>query len=235
MKSNVIYTVIILVSILLSGCANQNANPIERNNQNQEHTDMTAEPISFGGENTRGDRQHTTQSPKLPSPSPGGQQNIFTDEAQENAQNQNQPNQPESGQEDSEQDESATSTSNQFQQEVTHLTNKEREKNGLAILEIDHAVEEVAQKKSEDMATHNYFSHTSPTYGSPFEMLQQFGVDYTTASENIASGQKTPAEVVKGWMNSPGHRKNILNEEVTHIGVGYAENGGYWTQLFIGK
>ncbi|WP_205093361.1 CAP domain-containing protein [Thalassobacillus pellis] len=126
-----------------------------------------------------------------------------------------------------------------FQKQVVQLTNERRKNNGLKPLKIDNQVMKVAQKKSEDMAQNGYFSHTSPTYGSPFEMMKQFGVDYRTAAENIAAGQDTPEQVVEGWMNSPGHRKNILNGELTHIGVGYAEEGGargtYWTQMFIGK
>lgn len=124
---------------------------------------------------------------------------------------------------------------NELQTEVIALTNKYREENGLPALKADLELTKVAQIKSDDMATNDYFSHTSPTYGSPFDMLQEFGVDYTAAAENIAAGQQSPDEVVAGWINSPGHRKNILNEKVTHIGVGYVTNGNYWTQLFIKK
>ena len=84
------------------------------------------------------------------------------------------------------------------------------------------------------MVDQNYFSHTSPTYGTPFQMLTSFGVSYRTAGENIAYGQRTPREVVTAWMNSPGHRANILNASYTQIGVGYVASGNYWTQLFIG-
>jgi uncharacterized YkwD family protein len=93
----------------------------------------------------------------------------------------------------------------------------------------------VAQKKSVDMAQNNYFSHTSPTYGSPFDMMRDFGVTYRTAGENIAQGQRTPQEVVNAWMNSAGHRQNILSTNFTHIGVGYEKSGNHWTQMFIGK
>ena len=85
------------------------------------------------------------------------------------------------------------------------------------------------------MQKNNYFSHTSPTYGSPFDMMKQFGISYRAAAENIAMGQRTPEEVVNAWMNSDGHRKNILSSSYTHIGIGYMENGNYWTQMFIGK
>ncbi|TFB12834.1 hypothetical protein E3U55_16985 [Filobacillus milosensis] len=122
--------------------------------------------------------------------------------------------------------------------EVVRLTNQERKKNGLSALKIDSRLNEAAQAKSVDMADNGYFSHQSPTYGSPFEMLDQFGINYTVAAENIAAGQKSAAQVVKQWMNSEGHRKNILNDSVTHIGIGYEPSGNmspYWTQLFIAK
>ena len=88
--------------------------------------------------------------------------------------------------------------------------------------------------KAEDMAKKGYFSHTSPTYGSAFDMMKKYGVSYRTAGENIAKGQKTAESVMKGWMNSSGHRANILNPSYTQIGVGYVANGHYWTQMFIG-
>jgi len=85
------------------------------------------------------------------------------------------------------------------------------------------------------MQQKHYFSHTSPTYGSPFDMMRDFGVTYKSAGENIAQGQQTPQEVVQAWMNSEGHRKNILSKDFTHIGVGYEQTGKHWTQMFIGK
>lgn len=122
-----------------------------------------------------------------------------------------------------------------YEKEVVRLVNIERANRGLAALEYDWQLSRVARYKSEDMQKNNYFSHTSPTYGSPFNMMKSFGITYKTAGENIAKGYKTPAAVVEGWMNSPGHRANILNSSFTHIGVGYVENGNYWTQMFIGK
>ncbi|MCT2536643.1 CAP domain-containing protein [Aquibacillus koreensis] len=124
---------------------------------------------------------------------------------------------------------------NAFEQKVVALTNKEREKHGLAALKIDMALSKVSRLKSEDMQQNNYFSHDSPTYGSPFDMMNQFGISYRVAAENIAYGQTTPEQVVTAWMNSEGHRKNILRENITHIGVGYVATGHYWTQQFIGK
>jgi uncharacterized protein YkwD len=85
------------------------------------------------------------------------------------------------------------------------------------------------------MATTGYFSHQSPDYGSPFEMMKQYGISYRTAGENIAKGQTTPSEVMQSWMNSSGHRQNILKSDFTHIGIGYCEQGNHWVQMFIGK
>lgn len=121
------------------------------------------------------------------------------------------------------------------QNEILALVNKERSKNGLKPLTIDWQVSRVAQYKSDDMANNNYFSHTSPSYGTPFQMLKSFNVKYRTAGENIAKGQKTPEAVMTAWMNSEGHRANILNPNYTHLGVGYTEKNGttYWTQMFV--
>ena len=121
----------------------------------------------------------------------------------------------------------------EFEAEVVRLVNIERKKAGLSELKHNWELSRVARYKSEDMRDKGYFSHTSPTYGSPFQMMKSFGISYRTAGENIAKGQTTPAAVVKGWMNSPGHRANILNSSFTEIGVGYA-SGNYWTQMFIG-
>lgn len=125
-----------------------------------------------------------------------------------------------------------------IENEVVRLTNQQRTKYGLPPLQIDWQLARVARYKSVDMRDKNYFSHQSPTYGSPFTMIKNFGISYRTAAENIAAGQQTPQEVVNAWMNSPGHRANILNKNFTHIGVGYAKGGSfghYWTQMFIGK
>jgi uncharacterized YkwD family protein len=118
---------------------------------------------------------------------------------------------------------------------VIELTNAERRKNGLPDYQADTQLSNVAKVKSDDMQQNNYFSHTSPTHGSPFDMIRDHGVAYKSAGENIAQGQRTPEQVVQSWMNSEGHRKNILSADFTHIGVGYNENGHYWTQMFIRK
>lgn len=125
-----------------------------------------------------------------------------------------------------------------MESEVVTLVNKERAKYGLKPLTANWEVARVARYKSEDMRDKNYFSHTSPTYGSPFDMLKSFGIQYSYAGENIAAGQTTAQSVVTAWMNSEGHRKNILSSNFKEIGVGYAKGGSYghyWTQMFISK
>ncbi len=122
-----------------------------------------------------------------------------------------------------------------YEKKVVELTNAERQKQGLKPLQIDDKLSKSAHAKSQDMKDKNYFDHQSPTYGSPFDMMKSFGITYKTAGENIAKGQPTPEAVVKAWMNSEGHRKNIMNPEFTQIGVGYVESGNIWTQQFIGK
>lgn len=121
-----------------------------------------------------------------------------------------------------------------YENEVVRLVNAERAKNGLSPLTQDWELSRVARYKSQDMKDNSYFSHTSPTYGSPFNMIKNFGISYRTAGENIAKGQSTPQAVVNAWMNSSGHRANILNSSYTKIGVGYIADGKYWTQMFIG-
>ena len=118
--------------------------------------------------------------------------------------------------------------------EVVRLINDIRRQNGLSALKVNEELSRVARIKSQDMRNKGYFSHNSPTYGSPFEMMTAFGIRYRTAGENIAVGYRTPQSVVDGWMNSPGHRANILNAKFTEIGMGYVANGNYWTQMFIG-
>ena len=126
------------------------------------------------------------------------------------------------------------STVTSYETEVIRLVNEIRLENGLNPLTAHWELSRVARYKSQDMADNRYFSHTSPTYGSPFQMIKAFGLSYRTAGENIAMGYSTPQAVVDGWMNSSGHRANILNASYTQIGVGYVAQGHYWTQMFIG-
>lgn len=122
-----------------------------------------------------------------------------------------------------------------FEDEVVRLVNVERSKRGLQLLKNNWEIARVARYKSQDMINKRYFSHTSPTYGSPFKMMETFGIRFSAAGENIAYGQRTPAEVMNGWMNSPGHRANILSPSYTNMGCGLAKTSSgvcYWTQMF---
>ncbi|MBQ5740055.1 MAG: SafA/ExsA family spore coat assembly protein [Oscillospiraceae bacterium] len=121
-----------------------------------------------------------------------------------------------------------------YEQEVVRLVNVERAKAGLPALTEDWQLSRVARYKAQDMRDKGYFSHQSPTYGSPYDMMRAFGISYRAAGENIAMGQRTPAAVVNAWMNSSGHRANILSKSFTKIGVGYVASGNYWTQMFTG-
>ncbi len=123
-----------------------------------------------------------------------------------------------------------------YEQQVVNLCNQFRSQNGLPALTMNWELERMARIKSQDMRDKNYFSHTSPTYGSPFNMMKSFGIQFSFAGENIAAGQPDPKSVVNSWMNSSGHRANILNQNYTQIGVGYASGGtygAYWTEEFI--
>ncbi|MEK3935758.1 S-layer homology domain-containing protein [Sporosarcina sp. FSL W7-1349] len=118
------------------------------------------------------------------------------------------------------------------------LVNEQRAKQGLKALTHDPELSKIAQAKAEDMAKNNYFSHTSPTYGSVEDMLDRFKYKWTAYGENIAMGYTSPADVVNGWMNSTGHRANILDAKFTHIGSGYATNAQgttYWVHQFSRK
>ncbi|XKG66935.1 CAP domain-containing protein [Mesobacillus maritimus] len=193
------------------------------------------------GGDERAQRNDTQQQPATPNNAQQGQTGqqapINQPEPAQPAQpKQEQQNQPEPAQPKQEQQQQqAPAGISQAAQQVIDLTNEQRKQNGLPALQADTQLSGVAQMKSEDMRQNGYFSHTSPTHGSPFDMMRDQGVSYKTAGENIAQGQPTPQEVVKAWMDSPGHRKNILSSDFTHIGVGYDSSGHHWTQMFIGK
>lgn len=125
-----------------------------------------------------------------------------------------------------------TGTSSYANQVVT-IVNQERAKAGLKPLVQDRALSAMALDKAKDMYSNNYFSHSSPTYGSPFDMMSSYGIRFTYAGENIAKGQRSPQEVMNAWMNSAGHRKNILSPNFTTIGVSYYN--GVWVQEFIAR
>lgn len=118
-----------------------------------------------------------------------------------------------------------------FASQVVNLVNQERSKAGLRPLTSNSALTAMALDKAKDMYNNGYFDHTSPTYGSPFDMMSTYGIRYSYAGENIAKGQQTPEAVMKAWMNSTGHRQNILSPNFTQIGVAFYN--GEWVQEFI--
>jgi len=123
------------------------------------------------------------------------------------------------------------------EQTILTLVNKARKEAGLSELKVDTQMMNVARLKSQDMEDNNYFSHTSPTYGSPFEMLKNFGVSYKTAGENIA-GHSTAENAFNAWMNSPGHKANILGANYNYTGIGIVSSNRYgkmFTQMFVGR
>jgi uncharacterized YkwD family protein len=123
------------------------------------------------------------------------------------------------------------------EQTLVNLINRDRSASGLPALQVDMQLAQLARMKSQDMITNNYFSHTSPTYGTPFQMLTKAGVKYRAAGENIAGNRSVESAHVS-LMNSPGHRANILNSSYTHVGIGVVAGGPYGmmiTEIFIGR
>ena len=123
------------------------------------------------------------------------------------------------------------------EKEVFDLINNQRTQNGLSALKLDTETLRVARIKAQDMVENNYFSHNSPTYGSPFQMLNSFKISYKTAGENIA-GNSSNSSAVTAWMNSSGHRANILNSSFNYTGIGVVKSSKYgkvYVQLFLGK
>ncbi len=187
----------------------------------------SAEPIVVDGQNQQ-DQQNqeptTVQQPQQPEQSPQASQNeqpINVPEVEENAQAPS--NQP--------------SGLNSEEQNMVDLINQERRKNSLPDLTVDLELARVARVKSQDLVDSNYFSHNSPNYGSPFDMMKSFGIEYLVAGENLA-GNSTVERAHSALMNSSGHRKNILHPDFTHIGIGVKPSpkyGNMYTQMFIGK
>ena len=123
------------------------------------------------------------------------------------------------------------------EKEVFDLINKQRTNNGLSALKIDSEVQRVARIKAQDMVDNNYFAHESPTYGTPFQMLKSFKISYKTAGENIA-GNSSNSAAITAWMNSSGHKANILNGNYNYTGIGVVNSSKYgkvYVQMFIGK
>jgi len=119
---------------------------------------------------------------------------------------------------------------------MVNLVNQARTGQGVKPLSVNSQLVTLARRKSQDMVNNNYFSHTSPTYGSPFEMMKNAGIKYSTAGENIA-GAATVESAHQSLMNSSGHRANILNPSFTQIGIGIVSGSMYgkiFTQMFIG-
>ena len=117
------------------------------------------------------------------------------------------------------------------------LINAERTKNGLSELKFNEELLKLARLKAKDLVDNNYFSHTSPTYGSPFDMMKTYGITYKTAGENIA-GNPSLQGAVTAWMNSEGHRANILSNAYNYTGIGIVDSPKYgkvMVQMFIGK
>ena len=123
------------------------------------------------------------------------------------------------------------------EKELLSLINAQRKAYGLPELSFDSELQRVAKAKAQDLVANNYFSHTSPTYGSPFDMMKSFGIKYKTAGENIA-GNSSLSGAVDAWMNSTGHRENILNNAYNYTGIGIVDSPKYgkiMVQMFIGK
>ncbi|MGM9535167.1 MAG: CAP domain-containing protein [Intestinibacter sp.] len=192
-----------------------NNNQIEDTNNNQTNGDNN---LNTDNNDQNNSQENNTEDDNLP--------NNGEDQNDDNNSNDNNSN------------DTTNSDFTKEQLEVLEIVNKERKANGLKPLTLNKELSNVATIKSQDMINKGYFDHTSPTYGSPFDMMKSFGISYKAAGENIAKGQKTPSEVMNSWMNSSGHRANILSANFTELGVGIAKDSKgtiYWTQMFIGK
>ena len=207
---------------------NQGGN-IEDNNQGNNNQDQDKDDNNQGNNNNQDqDKDDNNQDNN------NNQDQDKDDNNQDNNNNQDQDD-------NNQNDDNNSSNINGFskeQVEVLNLVNKERKANGLKPLTLNKELSNVANIKSRDMIEKGYFDHTSPTYGSPFDMMKKFNISYNTAGENIAMGQKTPSEVMNSWMNSSGHRANILNSTYTELGVGIQKDSNgtiYWTQMFIDR
>ncbi|RDY27226.1 sporulation protein [Romboutsia weinsteinii] len=222
-----------------SGCINKPSKPEvtpDDNQNNSGNNSGSTEKPGDNNQNNSGNNSGSTEKPEDNNQNNSGNNSGSTEKPEDNNQN-NSGNNSESTEKPEDNNQPSGNFAS-YQQEVVNLVNVERSKQGLKPLTLNAKLSNVATTKSQDMINKNYFDHTSPTYGSPFDMMKQFGISYRTAGENIAMGQRTPSEVVNAWMNSEGHRKNILSANFTEIGVGVAKNSNgsiYWTQMFIGN
>jgi len=205
------------LGINLPGCANTPASvPASA------ETGTAAQPADTTDQTSAAPSGNTAaETPKQNSTTPSGS-------------SQTTPATPSSGQSSAGSSNSQKADNLSFEEQVVALVNEQRAANGLQPVTLSTALSNAARVKSQDMHDNHYFAHESPTYGSPFEMLTSFGISYRAAGENIAMGYATPEAVMNAWMNSPGHRANILNASYTQIGVGYVADGNYWTQEFTG-
>ena len=214
----------------INGDKDDNDN-IEDNNQNNGNNQDNNQGGNMEDNNQGNNNQDKDDN------NPGNDNNQDQDKDDNNQDNNNNQDQDDNNQNDDNNSSNINGFSKE-QVEVLNLVNKERKANGLKPLTLNKELSNVANIKSRDMIEKGYFDHTSPTYGSPFDMMKKFNISYNTAGENIAMGQKTPSEVMNSWMNSSGHRANILNSTYTELGVGIQKDSNgtiYWTQMFIGR
>jgi len=118
------------------------------------------------------------------------------------------------------------------------LINSERQAIDIPPIAVNWEVSRLARYKSEEMKTHQMFTHESLLYGDPAELLTRFNVPFAKIGANIAMGQETPQEVLESWLSSPGHMANIVNPSFTSAGVGYScdDNGiSFWTLILVAK
>ncbi|MEW9669172.1 CAP domain-containing protein [Ammoniphilus sp. 3BR4] len=227
----------LLLSLAISGCGlnSQGALPAEKPPVNVQNTGKSAVRIQnaqypSGGNAGQANQWQWQIIPLQPNqqqtipwqPAPGqGRETPPPHPAQQQPAQNNAPN-------------TAVTLSNDEQQ-MLNLVNQERQQNGLSPLKANPELTRLARTKSQDMINGNYFSHQSPTYGSPFDMIRNAGVSFTTAGENIA-GNQTVEGAHRALMNSPGHRANILSNQYDQVGIGIVPGGPYgnmFTQMFI--
>ncbi|HIY13572.1 MAG TPA: transporter [Candidatus Agathobaculum merdipullorum] len=201
-----------------------------------EQTPDTEQPEETPGQtpDTEEPEESPEQTPDIEQPEETPEQTPDTEQPEEmpdNTPQQPDDNRPEQTPEQTP-EEDGDSSQGDYASQVVALVNAERAKYGLSALKVDSRVQQAAQVRAAE--TVQSFSHTRPNGSSFSTALTEAGVSYTRSGENIAYGQSTPQQVVQAWMNSSGHRANILNESFTTIGVGYTVSGGtaYWAQLF---
>lgn len=172
----------------------------------------------------------TQEEKPAPQPAPAEQAPTPAEQAPAPSQQQPAPEKPQAPEQEQ------VNGISQEEQQMLDLVNQERSQRGLAPLKADLELTKVARVKAQDMIDNNYFSHQSPTYGSPFDMMSQFGIQYRTAGENLA-GNQTVEAAHQALMNSQGHRENILKGDYTEVGIGVVDGGPYgkmFVQLFKG-